>query len=204
MAIESDSGASDDSNDIYDDPEIVKLMVQYFYHLDYTPNAGMAAQSVTSATVSTFLPAGRPTHIIEHARVFAMAVKHQVDGLRALAAANFQKSAQANWNHDDFTQAISIVHKTTPDEVHELRDIVTDIIHEHFDALKLDDEIETVVTSFPPLAYGLLTRVGALSACANGHTGVMDSEACQHCRSRFDFCEACKSWIWCPYCGGRM
>ena len=176
-------------------------MVQY---LDYTPTAAIAGQSFLRAMDSTSSPFPPPTHIIEHARVFAMAVKYQVKGLRALAAAKFQRSAQAFWDHDDFTQAISIVHKTTSDDVKELRDIVSDIIHVHLDALKVDDDFETAVTSIPHLAYGLLASVGTLSACANGHTGVMNSQACQHCRSRFDYCEACTSRTWCPYCGGRM
>ena len=56
MAIQSDSGASDDSNDIYDDPEIVKLMVNYFYHFDYLPDADERVRAATpKVNAATFV-----------------------------------------------------------------------------------------------------------------------------------------------------
>lgn len=93
-----------------DDPEIVKLMIEYFYHFDYLRD--LAAPS-TSATPDPFL--------IEHAKVFAMAVKHQADGLGQLAARKFEKAASIYWDHKDFAQAAHVVYTSTPDDVQDLR-----------------------------------------------------------------------------------
>jgi hypothetical protein len=99
MATEPDS---DDSEDACDDPEIVKPIVHYFYHLDYFQD-GVQVQDVatpeelaapppkkmtrTSAAssrakkVAPPQPSSPPTpkvHLIEHAKLFAMAVKYHV------------------------------------------------------------------------------------------------------------------------------
>lgn len=143
-------------------------------------------------------------HIVEHAKVFAIAVKYQVDGLRDLATAKFKHSVRASWDHDDFAHAISIVYTSTADNVPQLRDIVVDVIHDHFDTLKHKAEFESVVTSIPALAYALLKRVGTISGCTNGHKGQGATKYCMSCYTKFDICAACKPWKWCPCCKGNI
>jgi hypothetical protein len=196
-------------------------MVYFFYHFDYLPDAEppsptvedtatasddepITTQGSASATVQASVASPPRVHIIEHARVFAMAVKYQVDGLRALAAAKFKQSVKAHYTHDDFIHAISVVHTSTAEDVKELRNIVGDTIHDHYDTLDLDPEFGDVVCGIPRLAYGLLSRVGTISGCANGHSGLMNTETCKHCHTKYDFCESCPTWIWCPGCGNKL
>lgn len=161
-------------------------------------------QSSTSATASASVTSQPQVHILVHARVFAMAVKYQVDGLRELAAAKFKESVKAHWSHDEFVHAISVVHTSTADDVKVLRNIVADTIHDHFDELKLDENFETAVCGMPALAYELLSRVGTISGCTNGHSGLMRTEVCRQCHSEFDACEYCPTWVWCPGCGTKL
>jgi hypothetical protein len=248
-AIQSDSGASEEADDSCDDPEIVKLMMEFFYHLDYLPNgeppspdlsdsepelewkryafgpaakravlkkkvraaspvnespSATAPQSPTLAASSASVASQKRVYIIEHAKVFAMAVKYQVDGLRRLAAAKFKRSARANWNHDDFAHAISVVHNSTADDVPQLRKIVGDIIYEHFDTLKHKADIDALIRSIPLLAYGMLSRAGTIAGCANGHSGQMTATMCRYCQSKFDICEGCPAWTSCPCCREDM
>lgn len=195
-AIQKDSEYSSEAEDVCDDPEIVKLMVEYFYHYDYLRDAdhvpvqddvqptippGLGYQSAQSnanaalialsngqygnanlvAHANPVAPVSSPrqskVHIIEHAEVFAMAVKYQVESLRDLAAAKFKQSAEMDWDHEDFAEAISIVHSSTDESVSQLRNIVADVIHEHFEALQ-DKGVETVICEIPRLAYDLLKR----------------------------------------------
>lgn len=139
-------------------------------------------------------------HIIEHAKVFAIAVKYQVNGLRKLATSKFKQAARVSWDHDDFTQAISVVYNSTADDVPELRNIFIDVIHDRFDTLKQKSEFEAVVTSIPALAFTLLKRVGTISGCANGHKGKGTTKFCMGCHTQFDICTACRPWTWCPCC----
>lgn len=131
-AVASDS----DEDDSCDDPEIVKLMVEYFYHLDYfredriaerkptvddQVSPGLAAHSRfkiparrkrKAKSVSPF-PAsaqGAPkTRLVEHAKLIAVAVKDQVEALKRLVVQKFRLAFQAHWDHEDLAQAIPII-----------------------------------------------------------------------------------------------
>ena len=185
--VQSDGETSAEGDDIYDEPEIVKLMVEYFYHFDYLrnteslphPTAKLPPNARTTESSSATQTAKRehirvrlppPTlqsqqhelpsqgYIIEHAKVFAIAVKYQIDGLRGLAAAKFKDAATAYWKYDDFVEAIYVVYSSTFEGVTQLRDVVTDILHQHFDDLEDMPEVETALCNVPRLAYDLLKR----------------------------------------------
>ena len=65
-------------------------MVEYFYHFDYFRDTE-SLQNVSLFSAATAKP---PSHayIIEHAKVFAIAVNYQIDGLRNLAASKYKKA----------------------------------------------------------------------------------------------------------------
>ena len=172
------------------------MMIEYFYHFDYLRDVGLTPtakpkvskdpkaevdvndwlsslpkktkskkSSLANDTVSLF---GSPTesrvYIIEHAKVFAMAIKYQIDG-------------------------------TTADDVHQLRQIVSDTLHEHLDDLKDKKEIEVVVRGIPGLAYDLMKRsrepVSQTVSCVQGH-GVKDAVTkCHQCREVYFPCSGC-------------
>ena len=109
---------SDNPEDVSDDPEIVKLMVGYFYHLDYLKGTDMTLDGIATeeldgpatkkkkttrqsapakwtrasmlATSQVAQPSGPKVHLIEHAKVFAMDVKYHVDALKDLATQKFK------------------------------------------------------------------------------------------------------------------
>lgn len=76
-----------DSSDVCDDPEIVKLMIEYLYLFDY--NTQLSKE--TSASVLASSSPYAESYLIEHAKVFAMAVEYQADRLRQLAAKTSRK-----------------------------------------------------------------------------------------------------------------
>ena len=164
----------------------------------------IAPQAPTLETASASVASPPSVYIIEHAKVFAMAVKYQVDGLRDLATVKFEQSVKASWNHDDFAHAVSVIYNSTADNVPQLRNIVVDVIHDHFDTLKHKAEFETVVTSIPALAYTLLKRVGTISGCTNGHKGQRATKFRMLCYTNFDICTGCKPWKFCPCCKGHF
>ena len=174
-------------------------MIEYFYHFDYL-----------RAAAETSDPKGPNTFFVEHARVFAMAIKYQADGLRQLATKNFQRAASKYWKREDFAQAIHVVYTSTPDDVQELRNIVADTIHDHFTDLRDIPEIDVAVRSLAGLAYSILERKDSAWRCTQGHTGE-NLRRCYdctllRCAQRFDVCKDCirsvpnRPSITCPFC----
>lgn len=159
-------------------------MVEYFYHFDYLRNLSgvqskeaegptpskkpkiapknTRAQAASPAPVAPSSSGSQPRaeriFMIEHAKVFAMAIKYQVDGLQSLALARFISSVTTHWNHEDFAHTIFVAFNSTPENITQLRDVVTDALHEHFEELQNKAEIETVVCGLPCLTYALLKR----------------------------------------------
>jgi len=85
-------------------------------------------------------------------------VKYQIDGLRDLAASKYKHVVTTCWNHEDFAHSVHVAFTSTVEEVTQLREIISDILHQHFDDLKDKAEIETVVCNIPRLAFALLKR----------------------------------------------
>ena len=158
-AHEDDTDAQDDA---CDDPEIVKLMIEYFYHFDYEKGCNRSCSNhVISSAIS-------PDSILNHAKVFAMATKYQVHGLRSLAVSKFLEAVRTGWDHDSFARTIFTVYNSTADDVTGLRDIVAGTIHDHFDVLKEKDDVEIIVSSIGGLAYSLLKR-SIRTTCTQRH-----------------------------------
>lgn len=132
-----------DSSDVCDDPEIVKLMMEYFYLFDY----GTQLPNETSSTAAVSPRPNDKSHLIEHSKVFAMAVKYQADGLRELAAAKFKTAVATEdyWAHKDFPTAISIIYASSLDDVLDLRQVVEDVLHRHFDTLKANEDMVAII-----------------------------------------------------------
>ena len=163
-------------DEISDDPEIIKLMISYFYQLDY--DASLA--KYYTKTSKEAIASSSQTAVFTHAKIFAAAVKYQIDGLRDLSAAKFAETVKTTWNSYGFAEAIGIVFQSTTEEVTQLRDIVTDILHDNFKALKDKPEIETAVCEIPRLAYALLKRKSEKPKPAPTATNVKPITAAEH------------------------
>jgi hypothetical protein len=233
-AVPSDADNADEADDACDDPEIVKPMIEYFYHFDYLPGIDVTPDAVTKAPdvnaavdVNDWLSSlpkkkkgkksstaketdtlfGVPDiYIIEHAKVFAIAVKYQIEGLRDLAVAKFREATKTQWSHEDFSHTIVLVYHTTADSVHQLRQIVADTLHERLDDLKKKGEIEVVVRSIPGLAYDLMKRsrdTHKTVICGAGHNTGGPQRRCQYCSEVFVPCSGCARngyYVRCPKC----
>lgn len=192
IKLKATSDDPEHADDSCDAPEIVELMVEYFYHFDYLRTA--AAD-------------GRPS-LIKHAKVFAMAIKYQVDGLRALAAQKFKQAASTDWSSEDFAHVVHVVYASTPDHTQELREIVADTIYDHFNDLKDKEELEVVISGLGDLSYSLLRRTSSAFRCTKEHTrnATRLSCKCDHntCGYNFDICQQChasRGSACCPICG---
>jgi hypothetical protein len=190
-----------------DDPELIRLMIDYLYRLDYDHMSGKAssrdvAPEPTSARDSEALddalaiyqpehfqlyrrrhiaeeenrqdkgsisydehletnhldrPRSLKTGLATHARMYALADKYQISGLKALAQRKFQKAALQHWNSEEFAPALRIVYTSTLEEDRGLRDVVISTISR--DRLLEKPEVRAMVKDLPELAFGLLMYI---------------------------------------------
>jgi hypothetical protein len=142
-----------------DDPEIIKLMIQFLYNLDYDESLCRKASETDQADdAKSSTLTGPQVDMLTHAKVFATAIKYQIDGLRDLAEGKFEDSIESSWDSGAFPEVITVVFHSTPAEVGQLRDIVIDTIYNHFEALKDKEEIDAAICDILHLAYALYKR----------------------------------------------
>lgn len=177
---------SDEPEDACDDPEIVKLMVGYFYHLDYLYENNAATtpavievpdspapppkkkarktapakrtRASTSAPIEAMPPAGPKVHFIGHAKVFAMAVKYHIAALQNLATQKFKAEVAEHWDHEDLAHAIHVIYTSTAEDVTQLREVAVEALNAHRDQLLEKPGIATLLRSITGLACDLLMR----------------------------------------------
>jgi hypothetical protein len=149
----SDKNDQSDADEECDDPEIIKLMISSFYHLEYTCDTFLPANQTNKLHASSVqTPTGSVPSVLTHAKVFAAAVKYQADGLREFAAEKLANTIRFFWNDKVFAEVITVVFYSTPEDVSTLRDIVIDTLYSHLDALKDKKDIQTVLSEIPRLA----------------------------------------------------
>ena len=238
---------SDEPEDACDDPEIVKLMVGYFYQMDYlhddntvaapavieVPNSpppkkkakrsapAKRTRASTSAPTPAALPPGPKVHLIEHAKVFAMAVKYHVDALRNLAAQKFKAEVAEHWDHEDLAHAIHVIYTSTADEVTQLREIAVEALDAHRGQLLEKPEIATLLRSITGLACDLLLRDSSIANGLRSATTTSDQLVmccnlpvehrrrygleCPSCGCNLQFCKGCEGFdLDCAACGAAL
>jgi hypothetical protein len=203
-----------------DEPEVVKLLVQYLYEGEYDPPLPLNGEKDTNTT-RTLLPA-RPTHtlrgsaynynfphscvecyqyggstgtkayvcphhicgtscnfdcqdfnclectikplpaisggpeqLLDHAKMYEMGEKYNVDGLKDLAREKFGRSCKHFWDDPVFAIAANHAFSTTVEEDTGLRRIVSSTILEHMDLIE-KPEIGLLMLQFNGLALGIL------------------------------------------------
>lgn len=133
--------------DACDDPAIVEHMVHYFYHLTYTTESETAG--------------GAASEMLDHAAIFAMAIKYQVPGLRTIAAQKFRVALNTHKDdHASLAKTISIVLKSTHDDVLDLRDPLTETLLDQHEKLLKVPEILDVAFKGTVYINRLMERLG--------------------------------------------
>lgn len=131
-----------------DDPHAIDCMLQFFYHLNYdAPEFGPVAEGANLDS---------PLELVLHARIYAVAEKYMVDGLKAVAMEKFEKATASGWNKHDFLEAARETYTSTIDSDKGLRDIVVKVFHAHKLSLLDKEEAVQLLTEVPVLAVHLL------------------------------------------------
>jgi hypothetical protein len=93
--------------------------------------------------------------LLLHAKMYEIADKYEVDGLKELAQEKFAWACGVYWHSKYFAPAAHYAYSTTPDEDKGLREVVSKTLFEHMELLD-KPEVEAVLSEFNNLAVGLL------------------------------------------------
>jgi len=105
-------------------------------------------------------PRGSPSQLLNHSKMYVIADKYDVAGLKQLARKNLEFACTYFWNDDAFPIAIDHIFSATVPEDIGMRSIVIQTISKHM-ALVQKPEIQALITTHGDLAIGvLLKRMG--------------------------------------------
>ncbi|KJY01911.1 hypothetical protein TI39_contig272g00005 [Zymoseptoria brevis] len=214
---------SDQNDPSCDDPEAIKLLIHFLYHLDYeVSSAGVTtAQPLPALASSSSPPSAKrqrtstgsapsavdklalpssDKHMLAHAKVFAAAVKYRVGPLRAMAAAKFKAAVTSGSTQTSFAETITVVYETTADDVRELRDIIEDALIKDKSFL-IRKDIEMAVSTANGLAFALLRKAVTPAATVPATPKQVAVPKCRVCGGHTKFlggsgrliCTACYS-----------
>ncbi|KNG50713.1 hypothetical protein DDE82_003395 [Stemphylium lycopersici] len=121
-------------------------------------HCGYQCAEFTCATCKPNPPTiqGPPDQLITHAKMYEIADKYNVTGLKELVKEKFNRACQNFWDDANFAIAAHHAFSTTPETDKGLRDVVSKTIAEHMEALVKKPEVETLLTEFNGLAFRLL------------------------------------------------
>jgi hypothetical protein len=97
-------------------------------------------------------------HLLTHAKVYAIAEKYCISGLKSLARQKFTTQASVHFTTTEFADAMQEVYESTVDSDRGLRDVIIQAFRSHPELAQRED-IEDVVRETPGLAWELF-RVG--------------------------------------------
>lgn len=143
-------------------------MIYYLYHLDYQPsypreqskNNLERKHETDQAGLSEGLQQIYPTgnELIIHTKVYALAEKYLIDGLKALALRKFNEATIDHWASNDLLEAAQVVYQYTVETDRGMRDTVIQTFYGHPELLD-KEEVQDIFRTLPLLAYDLMMHV---------------------------------------------
>ncbi|KAI9672634.1 MAG: hypothetical protein M1831_000069 [Alyxoria varia] len=107
------------------------------------------------------------SEFLVHARVYALAEKYGIHGLKALAKAKFETLSSESWDDPGFLDAVEEVYTTTIEQDRGLRDVILQVFRKHPDLVyRLD--VQDAVKDVPTLAHDLNRTIPSIAQFAVG------------------------------------
>jgi hypothetical protein len=107
------------------------------------------------------------THIVTHAKIYALSKKYGIEGLKALALEKFEDEIQHSWSGNEFLQAAKVVYTSTvDDDDKEIRNTVASTLYQHPELLDRKETQQIMKGS--DLGFDLLMRVRSRGGFGDG------------------------------------
>jgi len=120
-------------------------------------NCGANCKDFMCSECTRSITKGNSEHLLIHAKMYEIADKYDVVGLKDLAKEKFKLACAASWNDDAFSIAAHHAFSTTMEDDKGLRDIVSGTISDHMELVR-KPEVQALLTEFNGLSLGILMK----------------------------------------------
>lgn len=153
-----------------DEPEVIKLLMQYLYEGEYEPAVPDDGVGGTLTPPRYYYEGGSPyksshtslptlngtaPQLLTHTKMYEIGDKYDVIGLKDLAKEKFARACKHFWKTPEFASAAHHAFSTTVEDDKGLRGIVSARICEHIELVN-DPGVSVLMTQFNGLALGVL------------------------------------------------
>ncbi|EGZ70092.1 hypothetical protein NEUTE2DRAFT_68748, partial [Neurospora tetrasperma FGSC 2509] len=141
-----------------DDLRLIYIIVYYLYHFDYDvrlqhERSGFDGLEMDGYGTNVNEPAADA--LLTHAKIYALAEKYLISGLKAVALRQFKAAATVSLDIDDFLGAALVVYESTIEDDRGLRDVVVETLYEHSEWLD-EEKVRDVVKELGALTYDMV------------------------------------------------
>lgn len=138
---------------------------------------------------------GRASPTVFNVRVYSIADKYDVPGLKSYAKRKFEKAVETCWDMDDFPHAITEIYSSTPAPDRGLRDLVIEVACKHIDALLEKQVFQDVLEE----AVGF--AAGVTQAMAKEADSALKKYRCPNCSKIWQAVLSSGNTYYCIRCG---
>lgn len=138
--------------------------MSYFYRLDYglgwIDQSRIVEDEATKTATSEVAADSTPTsqahpELVAHAKVYILAEKYLISGLKALALQKFTTSVCDRFDADDFLHAIQEVYTSTLENDKGLRDVIASTLYQHRYLLD-QKEVQAILKDLGAVTFDLV------------------------------------------------
>ncbi|KAK4461260.1 hypothetical protein QBC42DRAFT_178888, partial [Cladorrhinum samala] len=141
-----------------DDPRLIHIMVHYLCHFDYDiqlQHECFRLAPLETGRDGTNVNESVGDILLTHAKVYALAEKYLIRGLKAVALRQFKAAAAVSEDIDDFFGAALVVYESTIENDRGLRDVVVETLCKHSKWLD-EEKVRDVVKGLGALTYDMV------------------------------------------------
>ncbi|KAI9767184.1 MAG: hypothetical protein M1839_004603 [Geoglossum umbratile] len=152
-----------------DDPDTVERMISYLYVFDYDDEtySNTTFQARKPAAITETTPnsgnsqeakgeIGERPALFSAVRVYAIAEKYDIKGLKELAMERLSAWVETNWNHDKFPAMVREAYESTPGSDRGLRDIIERVLAKHATEVVNDVKFKDLLCEVGSLSLAIL------------------------------------------------
>ncbi|KAI4644423.1 hypothetical protein J4E93_006325 [Alternaria ventricosa] len=140
-----------------DEPKVIVALVHYLYLGTYDGEFSGTPPEPEQPLVINLGARGSSSQLLNHSKMYAIADKYDVTGLRELASKNFTLACKIFWDDAAFATAVDHVFSSTLPTDTGLRSIIIETISNNM-TLVHKEEIQAMVGKHSDLAVGVLLK----------------------------------------------
>jgi hypothetical protein len=103
-------------------------------------------------------PPVKEPNLVLHTKVYTLADKHLIDGLKTVALEKFREDVKTVWSMEQFLKATEVAYTSTQDRTVSMRHVIVSTICDNEHWLLSRDSVKQCLRDTPDLAYAVLMQ----------------------------------------------